>query len=472
MIPAEDLTAKTAKDAKENQKTDLVLPKYEELFKTSRSLRASRFDAFTQHDLTSRAADYFRQARKPRAEWKKLDDLSAQLAEFDLRCAAEDYDTACSVLKSIDYEYLLTWGHYRFLIDLHMRIKDKITDKNLRMGNLNGLGFSHYGTGKFKESVDFYQQGLNIAHESDDSGWETTFLGNLGNAYSNLGETHKSIEFYEQALLIARNIRNRSFEGSHLGNLGILYGEIGETKRAITYEKEALKIARELMEEDSKGRCLENLSKLLIDENLLDDAIKAIQESLSNEVIDPQIGSENHRTLALAFLYSGDLQTSERIIGKAIEYDFPPNNHNASALHGIIALRQGDASAARGAFVRAIGQADEILSKTAEYYDALDAKGLAICGLILAGRGDPSMPTEANDGKTVPPDKVTVSAGRVPYGHDIVPTVDDAIETFQKARKIAPHAGVVKSVLRLFDELVKCEGGEILKDVREVIAGS
>ena len=40
-----------------------------------------------------------------------------------------------------------------------------------------------------------------------------------------------------------------------------------------------------------------------------------------------------------------------------------------------------------------------------------------------------------------------------------------------KARKIAPHAGVVKSVLRLFDELVKCDEEGVLKGVREVIAG-
>lgn len=45
---------------------------------------------------------------------------------------------------------------------------------------------------------------------------------------------------------------------------------------------------------------------------------------------------------------------------------------------------------------------------------------------------------------------------------DPAPTLNDAIETFRKARKIAPHAGVVKSVLRLFDEVAKCEGGEIL----------
>jgi hypothetical protein len=42
-----------------------------------------------------------------------------------------------------------------------------------------------------------------------------------------------------------------------------------------------------------------------------------------------------------------------------------------------------------------------------------------------------------------------------------------AIETFRAARKIAPHAGVVKSVLRLFDELVKCDEEGVLAEVRK-----
>jgi hypothetical protein len=45
------------------------------------------------------------------------------------------------------------------------------------------------------------------------------------------------------------------------------------------------------------------------------------------------------------------------------------------------------------------------------------------------------------------------------------------VEMFRKARKIAPHAGVVKSVLRLFDELVKCDEEGILKDVRNAVEG-
>jgi hypothetical protein len=40
-----------------------------------------------------------------------------------------------------------------------------------------------------------------------------------------------------------------------------------------------------------------------------------------------------------------------------------------------------------------------------------------------------------------------------------------------KARKIAPHAGVVKSVLRLFDELAKCDTEGILKEVRDAAEG-
>jgi len=119
------------------------------------------------------------------------------------------------------------------------------------------------------------------------------------------------------------------------------------------------------------------------------------------------------------------------------------NNHNATALHGIIALRQGEREIAQEAFNKSIAQADEILAKTPDYYSALDAKGLAVAGLLVIGNW-------RLDGER---DKLHA----------------EAIETFKRAREIAPHAGVVKSVLRLFDELVKCDEEGVLKDVREVI---
>jgi len=416
---------------------------------------------FTQHDLTLRAADYFAAARKPRAEWKKLEDLSAQLAEFDLRCAAGDYDTAASVLTEIDFDYLLLWGHYRLTIDMYQRIEGKLQDQRLRMFSLNSTGSTHRFIGQIKKSIQCYEDARNIAVQLQDLSNESAHLGNLGYSFFLLGDSHKAIEFSEMALVTAQKIGNRNAEEAALTALGNVYDTLGEVQKSIEYYEQALIIDRELGNRRDEGIDLGNIAEQRINLGEYDLAIESAKQyiKICEEINKP--ASYAYIRLGEAYLYKTEFTKAIEALDRAIESDEPQNNHNVSALHGIIALRQGDEVAARGAFVRAIGQADEILSKTAEYYSALDAKGLAICGLILAGRGDPSMPAETNDGKTVPPGKVTVSAGRV------APTVNDAIETFQKARKIAPHAGVVKSVLRLFDELVKCDEEGILKDVRK-----
>ena len=57
---------------------------------------------FTRQALWHRAGDYFEQTRTPREQWKTLEDLAPQLAEFELRCQGGDYDTAAQVLFGID----------------------------------------------------------------------------------------------------------------------------------------------------------------------------------------------------------------------------------------------------------------------------------------------------------------------------------------------------------------------------------
>ena len=195
--------------------------------------------------------------------------------------------------------------------------------------------------------------------------------------------------------------------------------------------------------------CLIEKDDLQSSKNIINNPFKLLRDFIA-----PEVQLKVRCGLAQAYLFQNDLVNARATIEAALQYDVPKNNHNASALHGIIALRQGDEVAARGAFVRAIGQADEILSKTAEYYSALDAKGLALCGigdLRWTGR------------RTV--DSAAVMATNV--------TVDRRKPSkLRKARKIAPHAGVVKSVLRLFDELVKCDEEGMLKDVRKAVEGA
>jgi hypothetical protein len=122
-------------------------------------------------------------------------------------------------------------------------------------------------------------------------------------------------------------------------------------------------------------------------------------------------------------------------------------------LHGIIALRQSERETAKQAFAKSVGQADGILSKTPDYFGALDARGLALCGLALTGT-------------------LEGHSERKRDGEDRSGLVQQAIETFRAARKVTSAAGVVKRVLRLFDELVKCNQEGVLAEIRKSAEGN
>ena len=94
--------------------------------------REAEVPPFSRFALQHRAAEWFKLARKPRETWKTLEDLAAQLSEFELRCAGGDYDTAAAVLLEIDVDYLLLWGHNRLVTELHERLQGNIAQPGAR----------------------------------------------------------------------------------------------------------------------------------------------------------------------------------------------------------------------------------------------------------------------------------------------------------------------------------------------------
>jgi len=641
----------------------------------------SREDEWAPKNLLSRAADYFRQTRLPRERWKTLDDLAPQLAEFDLRCAAEDYDTAADVLTDIDFDYLLLWGHYRLMIEMHERVRGKIRDSRLEMSCLNNLGVAYHSTGQIPRAIACYEEGLKKARETKDRGFEGSYLGNLGlayadlgetrraiefyeqalaihreigdrhgegadlgnlglayaalgetrraiefyeqalaiareigdrrgegtrlgalgnayadlgetrraiecyeqalaiareigdrrnegihlgnlgNAYAALGETRRAIEFYEQALAIDREIGDRRGEGSHLGNLGSGYAALGETRRAIEFYEQALAIAREIGDRRNEGNALGNLgiayrqlgetrraiefyeqalaiareigdrnsegstlsvlgnalvclgeteraielftqavgiaretgyrygegyrllelAGIMIDRECYSEAIAQIQTSIQigEEISRPDLLSYAHWDLALAHLYAAQeqqdpsgLAAARAAAERACQYDVPENNHNAFALLGIIALAQTDVAAARTAFTTAIAHADALLAQTPELYGALDARGIALCGIALCDAQEAvGGRQEAGGGQrssvTGHPSSVTGHPSSV-AGH---PSLVSAVEAFRAARKINSDAGIVARVVRKLDALARThpDGAALLAEARKVL---
>ena len=208
--------------------------------------REAEVPPFSRFALQHRAAEWFKLARKPRETWKTLEDLAAQLSEFELRCAGGDYDTAAAVLLEIDVDYLLLWGHNRLVTELHERLQGNIAQPALGQKSVGNLGSAYYRMGQYQRSITCYERALSLAQEHKDRWEEGSWLGNLGLCYAEFGQTTRAIEHYEQGLAVAREVGNRRSEGGILNNLAVQYADLGETTRAIEYYERALAISREV----------------------------------------------------------------------------------------------------------------------------------------------------------------------------------------------------------------------------------
>jgi tetratricopeptide (TPR) repeat protein len=419
--------------------------------------------------------------RKPRAEWKNLDDLAAHFAEFDLRCTAGDYDTAVRLLTDIDFDFLLLWGHYRLMIAFHEKLLGKVSNKNLASlsaGNLGialqavgqihqsikyflktleaarenknvqaegaslgNLGYSYLSLGEIQKAIECFEKALSIARKIHDKGDEGDALSALGTAYARLGKLHRAIEYHERSLGIAQETNDRDGEASNLNNLGIWHTQLGEPRKAIQFHERALLIARERSDRQGELIYVENIGYTFSILEEFHKAVELIKQAIqfADEISFQRMQKFGRWRLSQVYLFQNDINAALKAIEDSLQYDVAEYNHDSTALLGIIVLRQGRIQSAQEAFMKSIAQADEILARTPDYYSALDAKGLALCGLAIC------------DGKQ---------------------HIATAIETFRRARKIAPHAGVVKSVLRLFDELVKCDVEGVLAGVRKAAEGA
>ena len=201
---------------------------------------------FTQYALRHRGADYFEQTRTPRETWRDLNDLAPQLAEFELRCQTAQYDTAAQVLLEIDVHYLILWGHYRLVLELHHRLQGHLTEPLTESATKGRLGVCYEALGETGRAIELHDQSLAINREIGNRQGESAALGNLGSCYYVLGETRRAIDLHDQALTINREIGDRQGESADLGNLGSCYYVLGETRRAIDLHEQALTIDREI----------------------------------------------------------------------------------------------------------------------------------------------------------------------------------------------------------------------------------
>jgi tetratricopeptide (TPR) repeat protein len=199
----------------------------------------------TCYALRHRAAEYFKETRKPREAWKTLADLAPQLAEFDLRLVGGDYNAAASVLLEIDDDYLSLWGHYRLLVERYERLQGKLTDPDLEWANTLNLGSCCMRTGLFEKALRCFGDALVLARAQDRKELEARSLETLGWYYADIGDQAKGIEYYELALGLYEHLGDKKAEGNARGNLASNLGDLGRQAEAIEQYERAIALAKE-----------------------------------------------------------------------------------------------------------------------------------------------------------------------------------------------------------------------------------
>jgi tetratricopeptide (TPR) repeat protein len=337
---------------------------------------------FTVAGLRVLAADYYTQIRSPRESWRSLDDIQPQLAEFELRCATGDYETATTVLADIDFDYMQKWGHYRTLVELHGRIHGHISDPTLNLWHLINLGICHYSLGGYRRSIELHTQALDISRDTGNPDGESAALTNLGLCYSSLGDYRLAIELYTQALDIYGDTGNRDGESAALGNLGFCHYSLGDYRRAIELHTQALDIDRETGNRDYESSDLTGLGDCYY---RLGDYRLAIELHTQSQAIDRETGNRDGESNALTnlgkcYFSLGDYRRAIELQtqGLAIAQDTGGRRYEASALvsQGRAWLAAGDADKAVNLLEEAIG-ITEITGDTEPAAEARSALALA-----------------------------------------------------------------------------------------------
>jgi len=435
----------------------------------------------TQLALLHQAAEYFTGTRKGRIE--RIDDLSAQFAEIELRMRGEDYPKALRRIYELDQEYLRSWGQSDAVAQWREQLRGRLGEPAYELHNLSWLAGVRRLQEHLQLAIDLLEEALGLARRLRDARSQVSLKIDLGTACWQNGELSRAAQAYGQALKGARKQGMLLQQAKARDGLLLCHGEIGEFPHALEQHAAALailedlgdgkeretltallalhagwvhsqlgqneealeclrgglKLARGLHQEQLEGFLLNGEAQVLIDVNpaqAIEPAVEAV--AIGARIRRFHLSREANATLALAHLRNKNLNAASEAADAAARYRRGRRAPGALALQGITALRRDGLDKARLAFLEAHLQAEELHERERRSFQVLDTLGLVRSGLVLCGELD---------------------------------HFDPAIRAYRAARGITRALGPVRRSLRLLDELGQGRSPEELAAVRRAAAG-
>jgi tetratricopeptide (TPR) repeat protein len=285
-------------------------------------------------------------------------------------------------------------GDYRQAIDLLTQGLAIARDTGNRQDEgavLANLGLCQFVLGDYRQAIDLLTQGLAIARDTGDRQLEGAALGNLGLCHSSLGDYRQAIELHAQALAIARDTSNRELESHELCNLGICHSDLGDYRQAVDLHTQALAIARDTGNRYSEASALNYLGRARLASGDPRQAATVLERAVAvaDATGDLESAVTARSALARAQLQLGDPTTALATATARIAPAYPTEEPVIRLQEGLALLELQRADEAAQAFAGALAAADALLALADNNIAALQARALALAGLVAA-TGDPA----------------------------------------------------------------------------------
>ncbi|MEX0331594.1 MAG: tetratricopeptide repeat protein [Puniceicoccaceae bacterium] len=249
-------------------------------------------------------------------------------------------------------------GYYRSLLPL--------LDGPDKVPVLSNLGKVLEVTGDWKESMQTYEDALQLAESLQMEGEIANCRLDIGDLHRKTGAMEEAGKWLEQAREAYTALGDESGMGDVLHSEGTLAAQTGQYDKAREVYAQSIEIRRKLGQEKHVTSLLSNTGIILRFQGKLDEALDYQEEALAIrlKLNDPFYIGNSYNNLGMAKRYLGDLAGARKDLEKAMEYlqkvgdrGEIANTYNSLAE---VALDQKDAAACEAYLLESLRVAREL----------------------------------------------------------------------------------------------------------------
>lgn len=228
--------------------------------------------------------------------WFLLTGMSNSMAQEDDKEAVKEQLAAIrsenpSFSKDTVYiDKLLSLGyHMRFykadsleiLATQALDLSKKVNYQTGESQALIRLGDFFSDKGDFNKAVDFYNNGLSIAREINNTGLTLRTLNNLAGEYAYMGDYARALSGYLDGIELAEEADNKEMLSIMNENIANLYASQKDYDHSLLFFKKVMKINTAIGNEVIMGETLSNLASVYAEMGSMDYAMFNINKSIA-----------------------------------------------------------------------------------------------------------------------------------------------------------------------------------------------